>query len=573
MVLCLLLLVTCAPDDPGAPRQSSLPVSYHVVSDKAVYAPGETVRFTLTPSPSNSLRVRYKHLNRIVEETTVSGTSWTWSTPPVDFTGYMVELSVPEGESEKVVATIGIDVSSRWTKFPRYGFLSKFPAMTEKVAEEVIDNLTRYRINGIQFYDWHFKHHQPLAGTPESPVAVYRDIINREIYFETVERYIGLAHERGIKAMFYNLVYGALKDAYTAGVQEEWYVYTDNLHSNKDKHPLAPPFTSDIYLVDPSHTAWQEYLAKENRKVYEALPFDGFHMDQLGDRGMRYRYNGSPLYLSETFGPFIEAMKADAPDKAIVMNAVNQYGQQTIASAPVDFLYTEVWGPNDSYADLANIILQNKTWSPDKNTVLAAYVNYDRADHPGFFNTPSVLLADAVIFAFGGAHIELGEHMLGKEYFPNNNLAMEPDLQRKLITYYDFMTAYQNLLRDGGEFNTPSLTSADGHVQYAPWPPQTGKVAVVGKEVGQRQVIHLINFMNAKTLHWRDNNGIQPSPVPVENLRFRITVPYTVKKVWCASPDFDGGSSRELAFDVDGSQITFLVPWLQYWDMIVIEYQ
>src|SRR5690606_16783646 len=123
-----------------------------------------------------------------------------------------------------------------------------------------------------------------LAGTPENPTPVYRDIINREIYFSTVKKYIDAGHSRNIRAMFYNLVYGVLKDS---GLKEEWYIYTSAARVEKDKHPLPPPFISDIFLVDPSNPEWQQYLISQNRNVYAALPFDGFHMDQLGDRGTR----------------------------------------------------------------------------------------------------------------------------------------------------------------------------------------------------------------------------------------------------------------------------------------------
>src|SRR5690606_18054372 len=110
------------------------------------------------------------------------------------------------------------------------------------------------------------------------------------------------------------------------------------------------------------------------------------------------------------------------------------------------------------YNDLATIIKQNNVLSShQKNTVLAAYMNYNLANNKGYFNTASVLMTNAVIFAFGGSHIELGEHMLGKEYFPNNNLQMKQELKTARIKYYDFLTAYQSLLRDGGNFNTITL--------------------------------------------------------------------------------------------------------------------
>ena len=43
----------------------------------------------------------------------------------------------------------------------------------------------------------------------------------------------------------------------------------------------------------------------------------------------------------------------------------------------------------------------------------------------GYFNAPGVLMANAAIHAWGGAHLELGEHMLTTEYFPNNERGTE----------------------------------------------------------------------------------------------------------------------------------------------------
>ena len=544
-------------------------------TDKAAYLPGSTVTFTLDNSglPA-SVKVRYKYLGEVIDETTVSGSSWTWQTPETDFRGYAVELYSGSGDSETIYATVGVDVSSDWTKFPRYGFLSKFPQLTDAEMGDVIDNLNKYHINGLQFYDWMNKHQMPLPVVDGSPSSSWKDIINRDIYFDTVEKYIEKAHGRNMKAMFYNLVYGAWDNAEADGVQKEWYVYTDNGHTNRDFHLLSSPFLSNIYLLDPSNTEWQQYIAAENQKVYQYLDFDGYHMDQLGDRGTRYKYDGSVLNLSQSYKPFIEAMKTDKPSKDIAMNAVNQYGQQGIAQSTADFLYTEVWSPNDTYNDLSYIIQQNNTYSGNsKNTVLAAYMNYDLANNQGYFNTPAVLMTDAVIFAFGGAHLELGEHMLGKEYFPNSNLQMKSDLKAALPDYYDFLVAYQNLLRDGGSFNLATVTSTDAKMQIANWPASQGSVATVCKKVGTSQVIHLINFTDSKSQQWRDNSGIQTIPALIKDAALSVTSTQPVTKVWVASPDIIGGASRSLEFSQSGNQVVFTLPELKYWTMVVLEYE
>ena len=45
-------------------------------------------------------------------------------------------------------------------------------------------------------------------------------------------------------------------------------------------------------------------------------------------------------------------------------------------------------------------------------------MNYNKADNRGEFNTPGILLTDAVMFALGGSHLELGgDHMCAKSTF------------------------------------------------------------------------------------------------------------------------------------------------------------
>ncbi|MFA5047298.1 MAG: glycoside hydrolase family 66 protein, partial [Paludibacter sp.] len=268
-----------------------------------------------------------------------------------------------------------------------------------------------------------------------------------------------------------------------------------------------------------------------------------------------------------------DAIKTAIPVKYNVMNAVAQYGQQGIAESGTDFLYSEVWSPSDSYSDLVNIIKQNNILSNNtKNTVLAAYMNYDNANNPGYFNTPSILLTNSVIFAFGGDHLELGEHMLCKEYFPNNNLTMKDDLKKSLVNYYDFLVAYQNLLRDGGTFNTVSISSTDSKIGIEAWPASQGKVAVFGKKFDNKQLIHFVNFSNSTTQEWRDKNGIQVMPATIKDAKLLLTIPSTVKKIWVATPDFAGGASRQLNFNQVGNKVSFILPELRYWDMVVIEY-
>lgn len=145
----------------------------------------------------------------------------------------MVDIYQVVDGKEVINHSIAVDVSSDWKKFPRYGFLSSYGKLSEKQITANIEELNRYHINGVQFYDWMYDHQKPLAGTAENPAATWLDLIGRTNYLSTVQGYIGAAHNKGMKTMFYNLAFGALKNAPADGVKEEWYIYKDQHHTEK----------------------------------------------------------------------------------------------------------------------------------------------------------------------------------------------------------------------------------------------------------------------------------------------------------------------------------------------------
>ena len=176
-------------------------------------------------------------------------------------------------------------------------------------------------------------------------------------------------------------------------------------------------------LTNPANTEWQQYLADRNEDVYASFDFDGYHIDQVGDRGTVYDYSGQAVNLPRGFNSFITAMKQRHPQKRLVMNAVASYGASQIAqTGQVDFLYNELWDSESRFEDLLTVRQANSAYSNNKlQTVFAAYMNYNKSSQKGTFNTPGVLLTDATMFAIGGSNLELGDgHMLCHEYFPNS---------------------------------------------------------------------------------------------------------------------------------------------------------
>ena len=551
--------------------------------NKAAYRPGDIVTFHLDSMLAPDLQVRYTHLGQVLSQAPVNALSWTWQTPDEDFRGYMAELFVAQDDKDSVIATIGIDVSSEPSRFPRNGFLSSFSNMSAPQINAVLDVLNRYHINYIQFQDWHWKHHHPLAGTADNPLEEWKDLLGRNSYRSTIQSYIDGAHERGMLTLFYNLANGCLGDYADDGVSSEWMLYTDRQHTLLDSHTLGEPFKSNIFLANMHSQGWRDYIRARNDEVYSVFDFDGWQIDQLGPRPTTvYDYNGDEIVVWQDFGSFIANEKTAQPDKRLVMNAVWQFGQYgQIATSPVDFCYSEVWqhSDTDGYKVFSDIIMDNTKWSNGKQTVLAAYMDYALAKQgAGTFNTPGVLMATAVAAAWGGTILQMGEHMLCHEYFPMNNLSMSDELQQAMIRYYDFAVAYENLLRPdapAGGINSDwfdiDVTSTVDTLIFNQWGPQRNQIATVGRHVGSRDVIHLLSYRNATHLDWCDTDGNQASQSLLTDIPVSMAVEAQPSRVWVATPDWQQGAAQEIQFSYANGQLSFTLPALRYWTMIVIE--
>lgn len=579
-----------------------------LATDKARYAPGERVRFSLVSGglPAGA-RVRYGHLASVLHDRPLAARAWTWLPPRTDYRGYWAELYLPADKDapRRTLGAIALDVSSDWRRFPRYGFVATFDdSKTDACVQQEMAWLNRCHINGVQFQDWHYSHHRPCPPFnrehgQDVPFAYFQDVALRWNCTAVIRNYIARQHAYGMKAIFYNLAFGALPDAAERGsrtdavrgrladgkiydypgVSEDWYLLRGDEHGpyqplQRDRHALPRGWKSDIYLVNPGHTDWINYLNLRNEDVYRHFAFDGFQIDQLGDRGWLFEKNGAHCYLPDKYAEFIEGMHRQRPQKELIMNSVSRYGsQQILRTGKVSFAYNETWGDarNDGFDDLYDIIQENRAWGgPGMQTVFAAYMNYNKQD--GTFNTPGVLLTDAVIFALGAAHLELGDHMLCHEYFPFRNVAMTDALKSAMERYYDFSVAYENLLRDPGREECLPVAMADlAEARVGAFKPEKGKIVRYGRQVGARHVLHFLNFTQADSTSWRDIDGTMPEPDTRTNLPVTITCPGRITKAWCATPDVHPGLPVRLALARKGDRLTVTLPSLKYWTMLVLE--
>ena len=116
-------------------------MSHLLSTDKACYAPGEAVSFSLNALPEGKVTIRYQHLGKTISEQTLSSLTWTWQPPTEDYQGYMAELHGVSDGKDTIYSTIGIDVSSNPARFPRNGFLSSYGNMSKKDIETVMNDL------------------------------------------------------------------------------------------------------------------------------------------------------------------------------------------------------------------------------------------------------------------------------------------------------------------------------------------------------------------------------------------------------------------------------------------------
>lgn len=541
--------------------------------DRAFYRPGEQVRLIVHLASAldkpvwvwvaASITFLASEITRIKREIALRPGEQTvdlvWLPPTESPKGYGVDLQLLDDRGMVLdTAATACDVLECWTQAPRYGFLTDFSPGRADITK-MMEWFTRYHINGLQFYDWMYRHEDLL--TDEEP---YRDPLGRLLSRRTVEALINAAHRHNIAAMAYTAIYGASVPFYR--MHPDWALRK----ANGEPFPFGESF---LYIMDPSpDSPWTQHLMGEFAEVMRETGFDGIHIDQYGDPKSGFGAQNKPVDLAEIIPTFIQLTKAKAAavhsDATVVFNAVNNWPIETVALANQDFVYIEVWPPNTLYQDLWKIIVNAQQLSKGKAVVLAAYIEPTRHRN--------VRLTDAVIFASGGWHIELGEQrgILADPYFPKYK-PIGDALATVLRRYYDFAVRYENVLALG-TWDTTDERARKVTIEGVNTDPDqvSEKVWIITRQGEGFETISLINLLDISNPEW--NGLLLADPTPLGNLRVCYQTEQEVKRVWLASPDFANPQAMDLDFkparDSQGNYIEFTVPRLEYWDLIVIEF-
>jgi dextranase len=521
------------------------------------FSPGETITFLVELETSIAqeitLRISIQHLTdrpTIIEQSlqldfgrqTVQ-MKWIPSAKPA---GYSARLEIfTANASQALHATTAFDILSSWTDFPRYGFLTDFSA-SRADREAILKKLTRFHINGIQFYDWQYRHDHLLASTEE-----YIDPLGREMSLASVRNLVNAAHRHGMAAMPYLAIYAASSDFWRT--HPDWALY------DEAGNPIA--FGENFLgLMDPTAgSPWSQHLLAEGTRALQGISFDGLHIDQYGDPKQAWDSKHNPVDLPRAFVDFIQSASDQNPDQTILFNAVGNWPIEALAESAVDFMYIEVWHPDVEYRRLAEIVSNAVRLSHGKAIVIALYLP---ASSPA-----NNLLADAVIIACGGTRIELGEeaHLLSDPYFPKHE-EISPDLYSALRQLSDFTIRNGEWLRPytlsmsekeiwaGSELN-PEFISTDDSIM------------TVARHYPKTLVVQLVNF-NGLDTHPRWD-AAHPFPTPCRRVPVRIQMSQRPSQIFWDCPE-KTDSPQALDFEYANGKLTFQVPQINFIGLVTI---
>ncbi len=523
------------------------------------FSPGDIVTFMIeleVSAPQDiALQVLIRHLAdqpAIIEKTCqlASGEQtiqlkWT---PPAEPAGYAARLEIcPINGSDSSVlhATTAFDVLSTWTDFPRYGFLTDFSA-SRADPETVPKKLTRFHINGLQFYDWQYRHDHLLA-----PAEEYIDPLGREVSLSSVHKLVDAAHRCGMAAMPYLAIYAASA--------EFWRAHPDWALCDEAGNPIA--FGDNFLgLMDPSRgSSWSQHLLSEAARALQGVPFDGLHIDQYGDPKRAWNPQHDPVDLPRAFVDFIQAASDQHPKQTILFNAVGNWPTEALAESAVDFMYIEVWPPDVEYRHLAEIVLNAVRLSHGKAVVIALYLPASRPANN--------LLADAVILACGGTRIELGEdtRLLSDPYFPKHE-EISSKLYSELRLLSDF--AIRN-----GEWLRPYALTANEKEIWAENELDARFISIdaslmnVTRRHAKSLIVHVVNF-NGLDAHqcWDETHT---APTSCRNVSVGIQMPQRPAQIfWDCPEQMDG--PQALDFEHSLGTLTFQIPQINFIGLVAI---
>ena len=229
----------------------------------------------------------------------------TWDPPTTNYQGYLVQATLTDVNGHVLdTSYTAVDVSSSWAKFPRYGFVTNYG---DNYLQTLMTNrLNLYHLDGVQFYDWEWKHHVPLAGTVSSPATSWVDIGEDTNYMHSVQTLISDVHANSAVAMDYNLIYGAWAGYGSdgSGVNYQWGLWWNNNCTNQVNIALTGARDEQPVRLRPREHLLAELYLRPGERRQRCLRFRWLAGRPVGQPGYDLhlrRHCGDPVERVQQF--------------------------------------------------------------------------------------------------------------------------------------------------------------------------------------------------------------------------------------------------------------------------------
>lgn len=521
-----------------------------LLPSRASYRPGDTVQIELRGAVPAEGSLSVWRLGELVH-TQPLGAGALQTLPPLPDGGYGVELDAP-GVSARTAVEVTADPRARL----RYGFVASYPP--GKDVQAVADLARRLHLNGVQLYDWAYRHADLLGGGEQ-----YDDALGQPVTLGTVRNLVAALREAGAASYGYAAVYAVGPD--------EWPAWRQHALLRPSGEPYG--LGDFLFLLDPAAPAWLEHFTADLAAAVERLGLDGFHLDQYGYPKHAATPDGTPVDVAASFVRLVGAVRDRLPDSRLVFNNVNDFPTWDSAATPQDAVYIEPWEPLLTLGSLADVARRARAASNGQPVVLAAYQSvYDRA--PAAAADRATAFTMATLLSHGATQLLAGErgNLLVDPYYVRNHDA-EPATLDLLARWYDFAVEHDALLLDPGIVDVTASYVGDHNgdldVSYdgldVEGTPVAGAVWRRVVRTPEGLVVHLVNLVGQDDTLW-DAPRNEPGETGAGELRLTFVRGRT-PRVRVADPD---GAARltEVDVHVDGDHAVATLPALHVWQVV-----
>ncbi len=318
--------------------------------------------------------------------------TWTYTTPSEDGQGYLVTATGGDGTH----AETAIDASTSWTRFPRMGYLSHFkptaPEGTDghttyesflfQQPQDYIDKLSQdYHINALQYYDWQYRHEQPVAtgDLADKWPLWYRDTYASK---KTITDYIQDAKNANMGSLAYSMAYAANDNYDTNTIKDEWRLRNDDgsywVRNLGEQWWVPTPKGVDKpaghqYMMNVNNEDWRTYITGQYKTQKTEFKFDGTHIDTLGQTSKKDA-SGNPVDLTDGLAALVDDTYKNVGGQ-VGINLPDGAGSEKINKASAAYMYTELWDHNETNAQVASYLQSARNNAGNKPQIVAAYAN------------------------------------------------------------------------------------------------------------------------------------------------------------------------------------------------------